>query len=45
MMAKMNAEWEDEQVYENYLNDAGIECAANKTSGTIYVYVAQKPKN
>lgn len=45
MMAKMNPEWENEQLYENYLDEAGKECRANKTYGTIYVYVAQKPAN
>jgi hypothetical protein len=45
-IAPMKPEWEDLEVFGNYVEVCGKECEANKTTAyTIHIYVAQKPLN
>lgn len=42
-MAKSNPDWQDAEVYANYINLCGKEAQTNKTCVNWYAYYAQKP--
>jgi len=44
VMAKSNPEWQDAQVYENYIDACGEEAETNKTCVHWYAYYARKPQ-
>lgn len=43
-MAKSNPEWQDAQVYEDYIDACGEEAETNKTCVHWYAYYARKPQ-
>lgn len=43
VLALMNPEWEDPQVYADYLEKVGLEAQSYKTCVKFYVQYAQKP--
>lgn len=44
-MALSNPEWEDQEVYEKFVQDCGSESEELGTTADFYYYRAQKPLN
>lgn len=43
VLAKVNHDWEDEDVFKEFVNNCGVEAKTNETCINYYVCYAQKP--